>query len=65
MAEGESQVIGNLSAGCVRRVRHWQSGTMVLRRTAAGVLEEERGFRKLAGYRAMTALVCRARLPRC
>ena len=30
-----------------RRVRHWQSGTMVLRWTAAGVLEAERGFRKL------------------
>jgi putative transposase len=36
-----------------RRVRHWQSGTMVLRWTAAGVLEAERGFRKLTGYRAM------------
>ncbi len=40
-----------------RRVRRWQSGTMVLRWTAAGVLEAERGFRKLAGYRAMAALV--------
>jgi hypothetical protein len=30
-----------------RRVRHWRSGTMVLRWTAAGVLEAERGFRKL------------------
>ena len=30
-----------------RRVRHWQSGNMVLRWTAAGVLEAERGFRKL------------------
>jgi putative transposase len=40
-----------------RRVRRWQSGTMVLRWTAAGVLEAERGFRKLAGYRAMPALV--------
>jgi len=40
-----------------RRVRHWQSGTMVLRWTAAGVLEAERGFRKVTGYRAMPALV--------
>jgi putative transposase len=40
-----------------RRVRHWQSGTMVLRWTAAGALEAERGFRKLTGYRAMPALV--------
>lgn len=42
-----------------QRVRHWQSGTMVLRWTAAGVLEAERGFRKLAGYRALPALVAK------
>src|SRR5713101_6178477 len=40
-----------------RRVKRWQSGTMVLRWTAAGVLEAERGFRKLAGYRALPSLV--------
>src|ERR1700680_1311168 len=40
-----------------RRVKRWQSGTMVLRWTAAGVLEAERGFRKVTGYRAMPALV--------
>jgi putative transposase len=40
-----------------RRVKRWQSGTMVLRWTAAGVLEAERGFRKLVGYRAMPTLV--------
>ena len=34
-----------------------QSGTMVLRWTATGVLEAERGFRKLVGYRAMPILV--------
>ena len=44
-----------------RRVRRWQSGTMVLRWTAAGVLEAERGFRKLAGYRAMPILVAALR----
>ena len=44
-----------------RRVRNWQSGTMVLRWTAAGVLEAERGFRKLTGYRAMPALVAALR----
>jgi hypothetical protein len=47
-----------------RRVKHWQSGTMVLRGTAAGVLEAERGFRKLAGYRAMPSLGRRATHPR-
>ena len=40
-----------------RRVRRWQSGTMVLRWSAAGVLEAEHGFRKIAGYRAMPTLI--------
>jgi transposase-like protein len=44
-----------------RRVRRWQSGTMVLRWSAAGVLEAERGFRKIAGYRAMPLLVAALR----
>src|SRR6202162_1630769 len=43
------------------RLRRWQSGPMVLRWTAAGVLEAERGFRKLAGYRAMPILVAALR----
>ena len=34
---------------------------MVLRWTASGVLEAERGFRKLAGYRALPALVAALR----
>ena len=44
-----------------RRVRRWQSGTMVLRWSAAGILEAERGFRKIAGYRAMPILVAALR----
>ncbi len=44
-----------------RRVKRWQSGTMVLRWTAAGVIEAERGFRKLAGYRALPTLVAALR----
>ncbi|MGO9521822.1 hypothetical protein [Mycobacterium sp.] len=44
-----------------RRVKRWQSGTMVSRWTAAGVLEAHRGFRKIAGYRAMPALVAATR----
>ena len=44
-----------------RRVRRWQSGTMVLRWTAAGVLEAERGFRKLVGHRGMPILVAALR----
>jgi len=34
---------------------------MVLRWTTAGVLETERGFRKLAGYRAIPTLVAALR----
>ena len=44
-----------------RRVRRWQSGTMVLRWSAAGVLEAERSFRKIVGYRAMPMLVAALR----
>jgi transposase-like protein len=44
-----------------RRVKHWQSGTMVLRWTAAGVLEAECGFRKIVGFRALSTLVAALR----
>jgi len=39
-----------------RRVRRWQGGEMVLRWTAAGVLEAERNFRKVVGYRSLGKL---------
>jgi putative transposase len=39
-----------------RRVRHWQGGAMILRWCAAGVLEAERNFRKIVGYRALAKL---------
>jgi len=39
-----------------RRVRHWQGGVMILRWCAAGVLEAEHNFRKVAGYRSLTKL---------
>jgi putative transposase len=39
-----------------RRVRNWQSGTMILRWCAAGMLEAERNFRKIAGYRSLAKL---------
>jgi len=44
-----------------RRVKRWQSGTMVLRWTAAGVLEAERGFRKVVGHRGVPLLVAALR----
>jgi len=39
-----------------RRVKRWEGGTMILRWTAAGVLEAERHFRKVAGYRTLPRL---------
>lgn len=44
-----------------RRVKRWQGGTMILRWTAAGVLEAERYFRKIAGYRAIPKLLAALR----
>ena len=40
-----------------RRVKRWQNGTMVLRWTAAGVLEAERGFRRVTVYRGIPKLI--------
>jgi putative transposase len=45
---------------CVRRtqrnVKRWSSGEMALRWTAAGMLEAERQFRKIIGYRDLAKL---------
>jgi putative transposase len=59
-----TNLIGNLFSsmreiGCP--VKRSQNGTMILRWTAAGVIEAERGFRKLAGYRALPTLVAALR----
>jgi putative transposase len=40
-----------------RRVKRWQGGTMILRWTAAGALEAERSFRRIAGYRGLPKLI--------
>lgn len=40
-----------------RNVKNWQSGDMGLRWTAAGMLEAEKQFRKVAGYRDLAKLV--------
>src|SRR5215211_3308748 len=46
---------------CVRRtsrnVKHWQSGDMCLRWTAAGMLVAEQQFRRVIGYRDLAKLV--------
>jgi putative transposase len=49
-----------------RRVKRWQGGSMILRWTAAGVLDAQRHFRKIAGYRALPKLVaaCALMTPR-
>jgi putative transposase len=39
-----------------RNVKRWQSGEMCLRWTAAGMLEAERQFRKIIGYRDLATL---------
>ncbi len=39
-----------------RNVKRWQSGDMCLRWTAAGMLEAERQFRKIIGYRDLATL---------
>ena len=45
---------------CVRRsarnVKRWSSGDMALRWTAAGMLEAERQFRRVIGYRDLAKL---------
>ena len=39
-----------------RNVKRWSSGEMALRWTAAGMLEAERQFRRIIGYRDLTKL---------
>ena len=39
-----------------RNVKHWSSGEMCLRWTAAGMLEAESRFRKVQGYRGLANL---------
>ncbi|MGH2882188.1 MAG: IS256 family transposase [Solirubrobacteraceae bacterium] len=39
-----------------RNVKHWSSGEMCLRWTAAGMLEAESRFRKVEGYRGLASL---------
>jgi transposase-like protein len=40
-----------------RNVKRWSSGEMALRWTAAGMLEAERQFRRIIGYRELATLV--------
>jgi transposase-like protein len=40
-----------------RRVKRWRDGKMVKRWVAAGVLEAQRGFRRLRGHKSMPTLI--------
>jgi transposase-like protein len=40
-----------------RNVKRWSSGEMALRWTAAGMLEAEKQFRKIVGYRDLATLI--------
>ncbi|MBV8453321.1 MAG: hypothetical protein JOZ29_13775 [Deltaproteobacteria bacterium] len=54
-----TNLIENLSSRVremTRRVRRWQDDAMILRWTTASVLEAERKFRKIVGYRALAQL---------
>ena len=39
-----------------RNVKHWSSGEMSMRWTAAGMLEAETRFRKVQGYRGLATI---------
>ncbi len=59
-----TNAIENLNGGVrriSRRVTRWRDGTMVLRWTAAALLEHAKGFRRLRGYRGMPTLVAALR----
>ena len=41
----------------LRRVKNWRDGKMIKRWVAAGILEAQRGFRRLRGHKGMPVLV--------
>ena len=45
----------------MRNVKHWQDGEMKKRWVAAGMLEAQRSFRRIRGYKQMPALVAALR----
>jgi putative transposase len=59
-----TNAIENLNGGVrdrTRRVKRWRDGKMILRWTAAVLLEHAKGFRRLRGYRGMPALIAALR----
>lgn len=52
--------IENLNSGLkhlARRVKRWRGGTMALRWVVTGILEAEKRFRRIKGYRDLPALI--------
>lgn len=59
-----TNAIENLNGGVrrvTRRVKRWRDGKMILRWTAAALLEHAKGFRRLRGYRGMPKLIAALR----
>ena len=59
-----TNAIENLNGGIrrvTRRVKRWRDGKMVLRWTAAAMLEHAKGFRRLRGHKGMSTLVAALR----
>ena len=48
--------IGQGHAGVARNVKRWRAGNHALRWTATGLLEAEKKFRKVKGYRELELL---------
>jgi hypothetical protein len=47
----------------VRNVQRWRDGTMIKRSCAAGMLNAERSFRRVKGYKQMAGLVAALATP--
>lgn len=59
-----TNAIENLNGGVrdrTRRVKRWRDGKMILRWTAAVLLEHAKGFRRLRGYKGMPKLIAALR----
>ena len=55
-----TNAIENLNSGIVtysRNVKRWQSGSMVVRWVSAGIVEAEKKFRRVQGWRDIEKLV--------
>lgn len=49
--------MGGLDVATTSNVKHWRDGKMIKRWAAAGMLNAERGFRRIKGCKDMPTLV--------